>query len=128
MYNMYYKKIIIIILAVALLFGISFGIVRLVQNRNNQTNQSLTAEQKFAAEMNAILEKARIVDSDLDGLSNTEEKTLGTNPDKSDSDSDGLLDKDEMNIYKTDPLKADTDGDGKKDGYEVDIGTNPLVK
>ncbi|KKQ39418.1 MAG: S-layer domain-containing protein [Candidatus Magasanikbacteria bacterium GW2011_GWA2_37_8] len=124
---MYYKKIIIIILAVALLFGISFGIVQLVQKNNNQTNQSLTDEQKFKAEMNAILENAQLTDSDLDGLSNDEEKTLGTNPNKSDSDSDGLLDKDEINIYKTNPLKADTDGDGKKDGYEVDRGTNPLV-
>ncbi len=45
-----------------------------------------------------------------------------------DSDSDGLSDADEDNIYQTDPLKADTDEDGLTDGEEVhgDFATNPL--
>jgi len=51
----------------------------------------------------------------------------GTNINK-DSDGDGLLDKDEIYIYKTDPNKADTDGDGLNDGDEVlKYKTNPLV-
>ncbi|MBN8547179.1 MAG: OmpA family protein [Ignavibacteria bacterium] len=51
----------------------------------------------------------------------------GTNINK-DSDGDGLLDKDEIYIYKTDPMKADTDGDGLNDGDEVlKYKTNPLV-
>jgi hypothetical protein len=44
-------------------------------------------------------------DDDNDGLSDTEEGTLGTNP-----------------------LLVDTDGDGRNDKSEVDAGTNPLKK
>ncbi len=42
-----------------------------------------------------------------------------------DSDSDGISDYDEINIYKTDPFSADTDGDGFTDGIEIQGGYNP---
>ncbi|MFH0930198.1 MAG: hypothetical protein V1814_03025 [Candidatus Moraniibacteriota bacterium] len=42
-----------------------------------------------------------------------------------DSDQDGLTDQEEKAIG-TDPLKADTDGDGYSDGKEVESGYNPL--
>lgn len=43
----------------------------------------------------------------------------------SDSDSDGLSDFEETNMYKTNPFKADSDGDGYNDGIEVKYGFNP---
>lgn len=43
-----------------------------------------------------------------------------------DSDLDGLTDQAEIQIYHTDPNKPDTDGDGIMDGTEVINGTNPL--
>lgn len=43
-----------------------------------------------------------------------------------DTDGDGLLDDDEVNIYGTDPNNPDTDGDGYNDGGEVNIGSDPL--
>ncbi len=58
-------------------------------------------------------------DPDGDGLTNAEEKQLGTNPKVADTDGDGLNDGDEVHKYKTDPLKADSDGDGLTDGDEV---------
>ncbi len=58
-------------------------------------------------------------DSDEDGLLDSEEERLGTNPDNPDSDGDGLKDGEEVNSYKTNPLKVDTDGDGLGDGQEV---------
>ncbi len=64
-------------------------------------------------------------DSDGDGLSDSVELMLGTNPNNSDSDGDGLTDFAEVVTYRTDPLKWDTDGDGYSDGYEVAHGTNP---
>jgi parallel beta-helix repeat protein len=42
-----------------------------------------------------------------------------------DNDNDGLSDYDEEHIYKTDPDKKDTDGDGLEDGDEVEQGTDP---
>jgi hypothetical protein len=42
-----------------------------------------------------------------------------------DSDSDGITDYDEINIYTTSPLLADTDSDGFIDGAEVQGGYNP---
>jgi outer membrane protein OmpA-like peptidoglycan-associated protein len=89
-------------------------------------------------------------DADKDGLLKSVEKQLGTNPNKADTDGDGLSDGDEVNkyhtnplkvdsdndnlsdkdeimVYKTDPNKADTDGDGLLDGDEVlKYGTDPL--
>jgi hypothetical protein len=58
-------------------------------------------------------------DTDGDGLPNSTEAQLGTNPTKADTDGDGLTDGAEVTIYHTNPLKADTDGDGISDGREV---------
>jgi hypothetical protein len=88
-------------------------------------------------------------DPDNDGLTNLEEQTLGTEPNKADSDGDGLSDGDEVKVYKTDPTrvgdadgdlltdgaeiliyktdhkKVDSDGDGASDYYEVHALTDP---
>jgi hypothetical protein len=64
-------------------------------------------------------------DSDADGLSDTEELALGTNPHNADTDGDGLSDYYEAN-NGTSPLLYDTDGDGYSDGYEVSADTNPM--
>ncbi len=66
-------------------------------------------------------------DDDHDGLTNREEKQLGTDPKNPDTDGDGLRDGDEVLTHKTDPLNKDTDGDGLTDGDEVVTHhTNPL--
>jgi hypothetical protein len=58
-------------------------------------------------------------DSDNDGLSDTQEAILGTNPQNADTDGDGLRDGDEYFKYFTDPLKVDTDGDLVRDKDDV---------
>lgn len=70
-------------------------------------------------------EKNSQQDTDQDGLSDEEEKSLGLNINKNDSDDDGLFDREELRVYKTDPLNQDTDGDGYLDGAEVKNGFNP---
>lgn len=65
------------------------------------------------------------IDSDNDGLTDSEEQALGTNPNLVDTDNDGLSDYEEVNVYHTNSLKADTDGDGFSDGVEVKGGYNP---
>lgn len=64
-------------------------------------------------------------DADRDGLVDDEEARLGTDPNRSDTDNDGLADKAEVAVYKTDPRQNDTDSDGAMDGIEVKSGQNP---
>ncbi|MFQ5887110.1 MAG: PKD domain-containing protein [Candidatus Hydrothermarchaeales archaeon] len=59
-----------------------------------------------------------VPDEDNDGINDTEEKRLGTDPKKADTDGDSLSDFDEVYNTQTDPLKTDTDGDGLNDGLE----------
>jgi len=67
-------------------------------------------------------------DIDGDGLSNAEERALGTDPRNADSDGDGLADGVEVNVAGTDPLNPDTDNDGLMDGPEVLVHfTDPLA-
>jgi Bacterial TSP3 repeat len=99
---------------------------------NEKNNASAVVEKKRQVEQNTLDSLARQVeevgknDQDLDGLSDVEEAKSGTSPTSSDTDNDGLLDRDEIMIYHTDPLKKDTDGDGLTDGHEVLRGLNPL--
>ncbi|MGA9117183.1 MAG: OmpA family protein [Bacteroidota bacterium] len=58
-------------------------------------------------------------DPDGDGLTNREEKELGTDKKRADSDGDGLTDGQEVKQHSTNPLSADSDGDGLGDGEEV---------
>ena len=71
--------------------------------------------------------------ADGDGLSDSEELSLGTNPCLADTDGDGISDAAELS-FGTNPSLADTDGDGLSDGVELGygdttgIGTDPLLK
>ena len=65
------------------------------------------------------------VDPDEDGLSNADEESHGTDPNRADTDEDGLNDYAEVYVWGTDPTSADTDGDGGADGREVELGLNP---
>jgi len=58
-------------------------------------------------------------DFDGDGLTNSEEREIGTDPKNPDTDGDGLSDYEEVRNYRTDPKKVDTDGDGLDDYPEI---------
>lgn len=62
-------------------------------------------------------------DTDGDGLSNAEELVAGTHPGNPDTDEDGLNDKMEITLT-TNPLDPDTDDDGVLDGSD----SSPLTK
>ncbi|MBI5794627.1 hypothetical protein HZA87_06150 [Candidatus Uhrbacteria bacterium] len=70
-------------------------------------------------------EKPSTADRDKDGLTDAEEKELGTSSRAADTDGDGLFDFEEVRTWETDPLNPDTDGDGYLDGEEVSGGYNP---
>ena len=59
------------------------------------------------------------------GLSNAEELEYGTDFARTDTDHDGLSDREEIFTYGTDPLARDTAGNGVPDGVEILLGTDP---
>ncbi len=65
-----------------------------------------------------------MIDADGDGLSDDQERTLGTDPNNPDTDGDGLLDGEEVALG-TNPNNPDTDNDGFSDGNEVAYGSDP---
>lgn len=66
-----------------------------------------------------LVQTAFAQDSDNDGLTDEQERILGTDPKNPDTDSDGLRDGEEYFDYFTDPLKADTDEDGLPDPQDL---------
>ncbi len=66
-----------------------------------------------------------VLDSDGDGLPNSAETAIGTDPTVPDTDGDGVLDGEEYYAYLTHPLDPDTDGDGAGDGLEIEVETDP---
>jgi hypothetical protein len=73
-------------------------------------------------------------DTDEDGLCDSVEtntgvyvgpEDTGTDPNKADSDGDGLNDGDEVLTHSTNPVNSDSDGDGVPDGWEVANGFDP---
>ncbi|MBW2974649.1 thrombospondin type 3 repeat-containing protein [Candidatus Woesearchaeota archaeon] len=70
-----------------------------------------------------INHKCILIDTDKDGLGDSEEIRLGTNPNLEDTDGDSLNDAVELNIRKTSPLNPNTDND-RYDDYE---DQNPLM-
>jgi len=72
-------------------------------------------------------------DADGDNISDTDEATLGTDPNNADSDGDGIMDGIETGVLDSDPLDAsspgtatvDPDGDGLPTVIENGLGTDP---
>ncbi|MDA8823867.1 DUF5011 domain-containing protein [Opitutales bacterium] len=99
--------------------------------RNELTSQEEWLDQYFYTVRHALTG----LDSDQDGLSDSEEWKYRTNPLSFDTDGDDLNDSFEVsssNPYPTNPRNKDTDGDGYWDSTElipalVTAGFNPLI-
>lgn len=94
---------------------------------NATVTMKLTVSDGFASSSDTMNVVIVVTDKDGDGLNDSKEAALGTDPNNPDTDGDGLKDGEEVNLYRTNPLSGDTDGDGLKDGEEVKAyGTDPL--
>lgn len=102
-----------------------------------KNNEDLTISNEWRQKYfkNEICENDKITicgdnaDPDLDGLTNSDEFKLKTDPNNNDSDQDGLSDGDEVNIFNTDPNNKNTANDPKyndtdyaKGGYNIANG------
>ena len=136
-------KAIIIVVAIILIVGVAFFIsMRILKSRTPNTPEppAVNSLMPEPAELQPTVAPTPVVvpepvkipepvveiDTDKDGLNDSTENTLGTNPNNPDTDGDGLQDREEVEVYKTNPLVADSDGDGYLDGAEVKGGYNPL--
>ena len=77
------------------------------------------AEIRCGSDPLSAASKVTGVDTDHDGIPDACEAIIGTNPNLSDTDGDGVGDGTEFFRLGTNPLVADTDGDGCPDGDEV---------
>ncbi|MEA3398327.1 MAG: hypothetical protein U9R06_01125 [Patescibacteria group bacterium] len=142
-----FKKIFVLLMLACVLVLISVAVFwiygRFFNNPDNNTGAQINDEpdiikpvedsnvadeapaQQPSAQIKEESPAYKIIDTDEDGLSDSEEMQLGTNVNDADTDNDGLFDLEEVKTYKTDPLNPDTDGDGFLDGAEVKDGYNP---
>ncbi|MCA9923768.1 MAG: protein kinase [Anaerolineales bacterium] len=92
------------------------------------TQTAVSASETVAAATRIAATAAVVGDTDNDGLTNAQEAAIGTDPNNSDSDGDGLSDGDEQLIYGTQPLNEDSDGDLLRDGDEInEYHTDPKL-
>lgn len=138
-----FKKIALIVIGVFLAFGLALGAYVFIFNKppNADTNRSntntTTNSNTLVNDSNSIVNTnpselppidPALADDDGDGLTNEEERKLGTNALLPDTDNDRLFDKDEVEIYRSNPLLNDTDNDGLWDYDEIKVWfSNPLL-
>ncbi|MFC1598266.1 hypothetical protein ACFL2M_01900 [Patescibacteria group bacterium] len=133
------RLIILVIVAVVALIAVvaTYYVPRLLTNRaanNTETTENINQVSPVETEAVTTNEEAaettvptkQVIDSDGDGLLDSEEGALGTDPELLDTDGDGLNDRQEVEIYKSDPTDTDSDNDGFKDGEEVRNFFNPV--
>lgn len=116
-----------------LVIGFVYGSTIVQRFTGSKQNDTITNINQVRPITNATIPSNRtnrqvhvtVVDADGDGLTDEEEKTLGTDLNSVDTDNDGLTDRQETQIYTTNPKDDDSDHDGYTDGEEVKSFYNP---
>ncbi|GAA0399536.1 hypothetical protein GCM10009133_05420 [Cocleimonas flava] len=104
---------------------------------NSTETLATTPKQEKTPENKSNTSANQVVDTDSDGLSDEEEKLLGTDPLLLDTDKDSIPDNEEIGASVSAPLDTDSDGiidaldedddnDGIKTSIEEKIGTSSL--
>ena len=111
------KKILKLIIIIAVIVAIIvFGII-FIRKHNSANTTLLTG---YDVDWDGYLTSLKDQPSDIDGWSKYDKYAYGLNyEDNSDTDHDGLTDKEELEEYGSDPLSRSTAGDLYDDGYKV---------
>ncbi|NHJ04708.1 MAG: hypothetical protein EAX90_07790 [Candidatus Heimdallarchaeota archaeon] len=96
-------------------------------NSNDSDSDFMPDKWEIDNNLNPLIDDS-FLDFDLDYLINVDEYYYNSDPNRNDTDFDGLLDGKEVHIYHTDPTAQDTDLDTLTDAEEILIfHTNPLL-
>lgn len=118
-----------VILSTIVVVGLLIGGVVWQRQRSGSARLEVGNRQSETGENSGTVSNtstySRVIDQDMDGVTDTDEEALGTSGSAFDTDNDGLSDVDEVVWWKTNPTVADSDGDGYADGVEVGRGYNP---
>lgn len=107
--------LIIVIIVCAIFFIIRYNNNKKLEAQISEVESSLIV---MSPEEYISLKETK--DSDIKGFTQEEKLNNGLDPaDGSDTDGDGLTDKEEIEIYGTNPLKISTSGDLIPDGYKA---------
>ena len=112
-------RLLIIFLILLAILGGKTGIKRTQLKNSLQAGLEVQDEDTFVKSLKGKK-------SDINGMSQYDKYKMGLDyHNGSDSDHDGLSDKEEIEVYGTDPLKSSTAGDLYTDGYKVANDMNP---
>lgn len=122
------KILITIIVVILIIAGIGYMQNRKAKKEADAWNQAITQMGIPFPTDEELDEEMKNTPSDLEGMSQYDKTQLGLDwRDGSDSDSDGLTDQEELEVYHTDPLKTSTADDLYTDGYKVQHGMDPFT-
>lgn len=119
---------ILIILVLIMLIGAAIGFIqsRKAKKEADAWNKAVTQMGIPFPTDEELEEEMKNTPSDLKGMSQYDKTQLGLDwRDGSDTDNDGLTDREEIEIYDTDPLKMSTADDLYTDGYKIEHGMDP---
>ncbi len=116
-------KIAKVIVVVAILSLIAYPFVKMVPIILNKTKPRPVATMEDYYDKDLHMEYLKSQASDINGMTQYDKYEMGlTVGDGSDTDMDGLSDKDEIEVYGSDPLKYSTAGDLYSDAYKAEHG------
>ena len=121
------RAVIATIVAIAIIITSVIAIPKISKKPEKGNNDSVALTLSLEETMSEA-EKEEIRElfdspSDIEGMTKGEKFAAGMNyKDGSDTDGDGLTDKEEVETYQTDPLKISTMDDSYTDGYKAEHG------
>ena len=118
--------LVVIVVVAAIAAAVMFFNKGFTSSTASTDNSNSSGQEENARQFNTSPGTAP-VDADTDGLTDDEERTLGTNPAEADTDHDELTDFDEVRKYHTDPKKPSSGTLAITDGEAVKQGIDPLT-